>query len=219
MQTRTRASFIPLWDYDFLPCLHESYDASCRSMWLWCHFYWIGYRRLRMRYPFQTPRRVISFWSEQAYRVYMTSKWVFVVEWKSRSGTVTWVNAHQYDSLRYEILFWNHVNEYRSTRLNWSELEPEWKSRWYHGNTPLVQSTIYLKNRSPLQLALPLRTLNAGIVLFYIATCWGASTLGNRRVLEATVINVGISVLAYKTTKCASQGYKSLFSREITFRQ
>ena len=104
--------------------------------------YWIGCRRMRVRYPFQTPRRVISpisCWSEQPYRVYMTSEWVFVPEWKSRPGTVTGVNSHQYDSLWYVTLCWYHVNEYRATRGNWSELVPEWKSRRYHVNTPLVQ--------------------------------------------------------------------------------
>ena len=73
--------------------------------------YWIGYRRLRMGYPLQTPGRVISCWSERPYRVYMTSEWVFVPEWKSCSGTVTGLNSHRYDSLWYEILCWYHVNE------------------------------------------------------------------------------------------------------------
>ena len=100
--------------------------------------YCIGYRRLRMGYSFWTPGRVISCWSERSYRVYMTSEWVFVPEWKSRSGTVTGVNSHRYDSFHHEILCWYHVNEYRATRGNWSELVPEWKSRRYHVNTPLV---------------------------------------------------------------------------------
>ena len=48
-----------------------------------------------------------------------------IPERKSRSGTVTGVNSHRYDSLRYEILCWYHVNEYRATRGNRSELVPE----------------------------------------------------------------------------------------------
>ena len=73
---------------------------------------------------------------ERPYRVYMTSEWVFAPEWKSRSGNVTGVNSHRYDSLHYEILCWYHVNEYRATRGNWSELVPEWKSHRHHVNTP-----------------------------------------------------------------------------------
>ena len=103
---------------------------------------WIGYWRLRMRFPFQTPGKVISCWSERPYRVYMTSECVFVPEWKSRSGTVTGMNSHRYDSLHYEILCWCHINEYRATRGNWSELVPEWKSRRYHVNTPLVATSL-----------------------------------------------------------------------------
>ena len=69
--------------------------------------------------PVQTPRRVISCWGEQPNRVYTTSEWVFVPEWKSRPGTVTGVNSRRYDSLWYEILCLYHVNEYRATRGNW----------------------------------------------------------------------------------------------------
>ena len=68
---------------------------------------WIGCRKLRMCYPFQSPGGVISRRDEQSNRVYMTSEWVFVKEWKSRYGTVTGL----------------------------SELVPEWKSRRFHVNT------------------------------------------------------------------------------------
>ena len=50
---------------------------------------WIGCRKLRMCYPFLTPGGVISRRDEQSNRVYMTSEWVFVKEWKSRYSTVT----------------------------------------------------------------------------------------------------------------------------------
>ena len=55
--------------------------------------YWIGYRRLRMRYPFHTLGRVISCWSERPYRVffYMTSEWVIVPEWKCRFASCFFV--------------------------------------------------------------------------------------------------------------------------------
>ena len=44
--------------------------------------------------------------------------------------------SHQYDLLRYKILCWYHVNQYRATRGNWSELVQEWKLHRYHVNTP-----------------------------------------------------------------------------------
>ena len=97
---------------------------------------WIECQKLCMCHPLQTPRRVISCRNEQSYLVYMTSEWVFVPEWKSSSETVTGVNSYRYDSLPYEILCSYHVNEYRATRGNWSELVPEWKLRPYHVNTP-----------------------------------------------------------------------------------
>ena len=61
--------------------------------------YWIGYRRLHMGYPFQTPGRVISCWSKRPYRIYKTLEWVFVPGWKSRPGRVPGVNSHWYDPL------------------------------------------------------------------------------------------------------------------------
>ena len=68
----------------------------------------------RMRYPFQTPGRVISCQNEQSYRLYTTSERVFV----PGSGTVTGVNSHRYDSLRYEILCWNHACERIQSGVN-----------------------------------------------------------------------------------------------------
>ena len=38
----------------------------------------------------------------------------------------TGVNSHRYDSFRYQRLCWYHVNEYRATRRNRSELAPVW---------------------------------------------------------------------------------------------
>ena len=138
MKTRIGASLIPVWHCHFIPRLHEwTLHVVKRDCDAQVTPYWIGCRRMRVRYPFQTPRGVISCWSEQQNRVYMTSEWVFVPEWKSRPGTVTGVNSRWYDSLWYEILCWCHVNEYRATRGNWSELVPEWKSYRYHVNTPL----------------------------------------------------------------------------------
>ena len=99
---------------------------------------WIGCQKLCMSYPFHTPGRVISLRDKQSHCLYITSEWVFVLEWKSRSGTVTRVNTHRFDSLWYEILCWCHVNKHRDSRGDRSELLLEWKkSRWYHVNTVL----------------------------------------------------------------------------------
>ena len=84
-----------------------------------------------MHYPSQTPGRVVSCENEQSYRVYMTSKLIFISEWRSRSGIDTGVNMQRFDSLRYDILSYYHVDEYRATTGNRSELVPEWKSRRY----------------------------------------------------------------------------------------
>ena len=74
-------------------------------------------------------------WNEQSYRVYMTPEWIFVPGCKSRSGTRTGVNSHQYDSRQHDILWWYHVNEYRAIRGNRGELAPGWKSPRYYVNT------------------------------------------------------------------------------------
>ena len=110
VKTRTGASLIPVWHCHFIPRLHEwTLHVVKRDCDAQVTPYWIGCRRMRVRYPFQTPRGVISCWSEQPNRVYLTSEWVFVPEWKSRPGTVTGVNSRRYDSLWYEILCWCHV--------------------------------------------------------------------------------------------------------------
>ena len=59
---------------------------------------WMGLKRcLHVRYPFQTPGRVISCQNEQSYHVFLTSEWFFVPEWKSCSVTcpVTGVTSHR----------------------------------------------------------------------------------------------------------------------------
>ena len=45
-----------------------------------------------------------------------------------RSGSGTGVSSRRYDSFRYDIFWWYHVNEYRATRGNRSELDPQRKS-------------------------------------------------------------------------------------------
>ena len=68
----------------------------------------------------------------------------FVPEWYSRSGTTTGVSSRQCDSRRYGILCWYHVNKYRATRGNRSELAPARKSSRCHVNAPW--NTFYCEN-------------------------------------------------------------------------
>ena len=67
---------------------------------------------------------------------------IFVPEWYSRSGTTTGVNSRQCDSRRYSILCWYHVNKYRATRGNRSELAPAQKSSRCHVNTLEIRSIV-----------------------------------------------------------------------------
>ena len=89
----------------------------------------------------------------------MTPEWVFVPGWKSRSGTRTGVNSRRYDSRRYDILCWYHVNEYRAIRENRSELAPGWKSPRYHVNTPLVKYKIWKRRQTKTHLVDPMETI------------------------------------------------------------
>ena len=73
--------------WDFIPRWHDGTLHAGRRVFLKINKFvimtpsWIGCQELRMRYPFQTPGRVISRRDEQSYRVYMTSaEWVFVLE-------------------------------------------------------------------------------------------------------------------------------------------
>ena len=150
MKTCTGASFISVSDIvisyrvymrglDFITLWHDRTLHPGRRVFKYVAPSWIRCWKLRMRYPFQAPGRVISRRDERSYRVYMTSaEWVFVLEWKSRSGAVTCVNSYRYDSLWYEILCWYYINEYRASRGNWSELVREWKSRRYQSFLKLL---------------------------------------------------------------------------------
>ena len=82
--------------------------------------------------------------NEWLFFVYMIPLRDFLPEWNSRPGTATGVNSRQYDSFRYDIFWWYHVNQYRATRRNQSELAPARKSPRYHVKHPLnVQSAIF----------------------------------------------------------------------------
>ena len=60
----------------------------------------------------------------------------FVPEWNSRPGSRTGVNSRRGDSRWHNILWWDHVNKYRTMRGNRSELAPGRKSPRCHVNTP-----------------------------------------------------------------------------------
>ena len=60
--------------------------------------------------------------------------------WYETAGVI----LRWYDSFRYDILWWRHVNNYRVVRGNRGELAPIRKSPRYHVNTPLVYSAAVL---------------------------------------------------------------------------
>ena len=91
---------------------------------------------LRMRYPFQSTGRPISYRNGWSFRVYMISLRDFVTELNSRSGTTTWVNSRRSDSIRHDILCWYHENKCTAMRGNRSELASARKSPRCHVNTP-----------------------------------------------------------------------------------
>ena len=102
---------------------------------------------LRMRYPFQSTGRPISHRNGWSFRVYMIPLRDFVPESTSRPGARTGVNSRRGDSRRHNILWWYHVNKYRTMRGNRSELVPGRKSPRCHVNTPLVESTFSVMSR------------------------------------------------------------------------
>ena len=93
---------------------------------------------IRMRYPFQSTSRPISYRNVWSFLVYMIPLRDFVPEWNSRSrpDTTTGVNSRRGDSRRHDILWWYHVNKCRAMRENRSELTLERKSPRCHLNTP-----------------------------------------------------------------------------------
>ena len=65
----------------------------------------------------------------------------FVPEWNSLPGTRTGVNSRRADSRWHDILWWDHVNKYRTMRGNRSELARGRKSPRCYVNTPNVHQT------------------------------------------------------------------------------
>ena len=71
----------------------------------------------------------------------------FISKWNSRPGTTTGVNSRRGDSLRYDILWWYHVNKCRAMRGNRNELAPGRKSPRCHVNThPEEQRTFSVRH-------------------------------------------------------------------------
>ena len=140
-KTRTGASFIPGWLFDFVSRLHimtGSFHISLFEDTLHddkIHV-WFKIATLRMRYSFQSTGRLISHRNGWTFRVYVIALRDFVPEWNSRPGTRTGVNSRRGDSRRHDILWWFHVNKYRAMRGDRSELAPWRKSPRCRVNTP-----------------------------------------------------------------------------------
>ena len=130
-KTRTCASIIPGWLFDFVSRLHDDcWKGHFISRYLKVHVMLIKYtcdpksQTLRMRHPFQSTGRSISHRSGWSYCVCMIPLRDFVPEWNSRSGTTTGVNSRRGDSHRHDILWWYHLNKYGAMRGNRTELTP-----------------------------------------------------------------------------------------------
>ena len=93
---------------------------------------------LRMRNPFQSTGRPISYRNGWSFRVYRIPLRNFVTDENSRPGTTTGVNSRRGDLCRHGILWWYHVNKYRTMRGNQSELGRARTSLRCHVNTPLL---------------------------------------------------------------------------------
>ena len=98
-KTRTGASFIPVWLFDFVSLLHDDWVIS--YLVIWRYFMLIKYtcdsksQTLCIRYPFQSTCRPISHRNGWSFRVYMIPLRDFVPEWNSRPGTTTGVNSRR----------------------------------------------------------------------------------------------------------------------------
>ena len=108
--------------------LHDDWVISHASRYLKVHCMLIkctcdsNSQTLRMRYPFQSTGRPISYRNGWYFRVYKIPLRDFVPEWNSPPGTRTGVNSRRGDSRQHDILWWYHVNKYRAMRGNRSEL-------------------------------------------------------------------------------------------------
>ena len=77
---------------------------------------------LRMRHPFHSTGRPISYRNGWSFRVYLIPLRDFVPEWNSRSSTTTGVNSRRGDPRRHDIFWWYHVKKYRAiSRLSCSD--------------------------------------------------------------------------------------------------
>ena len=133
-KTRTGASFIPTWLFDFVSRLHDD--------WVISHMISLFEGTLhvdKMHVWFKIANiRPISHRNGWSFRVYMIPLRDFVLEWNSRPGATTGVNSRRGDSRRHDFLWWYHVNKCRAMRGNRSELATVRKSPWCHVNTTSV---------------------------------------------------------------------------------
>ena len=153
-KTRTGASFIPGWLFDFETRLHDD----------WVHISlfestlhvdkihgWFKIANITHALPVPvyrqtdfTPKRVV---------VYMIQLRDFVSEWNSRPGTRTVVNSSEGDSRRHGILRWYRVSKYRAMRGNRSKLAP------VSCKHPLTQTCSYLHKLSWCACSFPHKAL------------------------------------------------------------
>ena len=142
MKTHTGASLIPVWHCDFIPCLHEGtlhvdrHDCDTILNWIsnTAHLLPItdyqvsdfmlertAVLRLHdIRMCFRTGMKIslpYSYWGELA-PVWLAPLWDFVLV------SCKWTQSHKKELVR-------------------SELVLEWKSHWYHVNTPSVSAYIF----------------------------------------------------------------------------
>ena len=135
-KTRTGASFIPGWLFDFatiymmtLPFHISLFEGTLHVDKI---HVWFKVANITHALPVPvyrqtdlTPKRVatVSLYAKRPD---------FVPEWNSRPGTRTGVNSRRGDSRRHDILWWYHVNKYKAMRGNLCELTPGRKSPRCH---------------------------------------------------------------------------------------
>ena len=116
-KTRTGATSIPEWLLDFVLSPHARKISVLILYRVRCDVKILDQLNLRMLYPSRC-------WSERSFFAYTIPLLDFVSHLRSSTG----VNSRRYESLRYYIFRWHHVNgERRAITGNRGELAPERK--------------------------------------------------------------------------------------------
>ena len=140
-KTRTGASLIRGWLFDFVSGLYYDWVISYLVIWRYTSC-WQNTLLIQTRKHYACA----THFSLPADRFHTETGDRFAFTWycceilyrseNSRPSTRTGVNSRRGDSLRHDILWWYHVNKYRATWGNRSELAPGRKSPRCHVNTP-----------------------------------------------------------------------------------